>query len=172
MIPLSEQWPWNQSYLKLFLALPAIIGISITFILFPDFGNHALYFLMISFAGVFFYFIYSVVGKKVKILLNCKSAKNGEAVESLLVIGHKQSPGIAILRDDVLILIPIIGRRRKLPLKNITAIKCSRWLPGKFVWGKTAFHLETLNKTPLAFAIAKPVALRWFSKLAKAVPQI
>jgi hypothetical protein len=164
-MPLRDQWSWNDNYLKLYLVLPAIIAIVLSAILYPSQGLYSLYFLLFIPTGVVFWFIYAAVGKKVSVLMSCKSALNGEAVESLLVIGKIQSPGIAILRPDVLILIPIVGRRRKYKLENILSIKQSNWLPGKFVWGKTAFHLQTTGTTKIAFAVSESVGELWCSKL-------
>ena len=162
---LREQWPWNKDFLKLYIALPAITAIVFSASLYSEHGLNSLYFLLFIPAGAIFWFIYAAVGKKVAVLMGCKSAQNGEAVESLLVIGNKQSPGIAILRTDALILIPVIGRRRKYKLENILSVKQNRWLPGKFVWGKIAFHLQTSGSTTIAFAVSESVGKRWYGQL-------
>ena len=164
---LREQWPWNKNYLNLYIALPTTIALVFSTLLYSEYGVNSFYFLLFIPAGAVFWFIYAAVGKKVTILMGCKSAQNGEAVESLLVIGDKQSPGIAILRTDVLILIPIIGRRRKYKLENIVSVKKSHWLPGKFVWGKIAFHLQTSGTTRIAFAVSESVGKRWYDQLAE-----
>jgi len=164
---LREQWPWNKSYLKLYIALPTITAIVLSSSLYSKLGLNSFYFLLFIPVGAVFWFIYSAIEKKVNVLLGCISAQNGEAVESLLVIGNTQSPGIAILRDDVLILIPVVGRRRKYKLENVLSVKQSHWLPGKFVWGKTAFHLQTSGSTKIAFAVSESVGKRWYNQLSK-----
>ena len=163
---LRDQWPWSKGFLKLYLALPAIIAILFSVSLYSKQGLSSFYFLLFIPVGVVFWLNYAAIGKKVAVLMNCKSAQNGEAVESLLVIGNKQSPGIAILRSDVLILIPVTGRRRKYKLENILSVKHSHCLPGKFIWEKTVFHLQT-SGTAIAFAIPESVAKRWYGQLTK-----
>ncbi len=162
-----EQWLWNKLFLKLYIALPAITAIALIPNLYPEYGLKSFYFLLFIPTGTALWFIYTNIGKKVTILMKCKSAQNGEAVESLLVIGKKQSPGIAILREDVLILIPIIGRRRKYKLESIRSIKKDHWLPGKFLWGKMVFHLQTSSATTIAFAVPESVGKRWYEQLTK-----
>lgn len=36
-----------------------------------------------------------------------------------------------------------------------------RWLPGKYVWGKRAFNIQTPLCQPLAFAVAESIGARW-----------
>ncbi|MCW9014073.1 MAG: hypothetical protein OQL06_09845 [Gammaproteobacteria bacterium] len=158
---LSQQWPWNKIYLRLYLILFSLLAIIFTVALYPSLGLNALYFLLGIPTGFFIRLHHARTGSKVNTLMNCKSAQNGEVVESLLSIGQHQSPGVAILRDDVLILIPIVGRRRKIQLNNINSVKQSSWLAGKYLWGKTALLLETNSSTQLALALPRTIATRW-----------
>ena len=72
-----------------------------------------------------------------------------------------QSPGIAILHDAELTLVPIVGQRRTISRTDITILRRGRWLPGKYVWGKEAFILSTPQDKRLAFAVAESVGRRW-----------
>ena len=145
----------------MFTMVPAVLGLGATVILLPIYGAYALWFATAIPFGLVFRGIYGVVGSKVDALHRELSTRDGEAVESLMVIGRVQSPGIAILHDADLTLVPIVGQRRTISLTDITILKQGRWLPGKFVWGKEAFILSTPQDKRLAFAVAESVGRRW-----------
>ncbi len=159
--PFREQWPWNDGYLRAFTLVPAVLGLGATVILFPIYGAYALWFSTVIPFGLVFRGIYGVVGSKMDALRRDVGMHDGEAFESLMVIGRVQSPGIAILDDSQLTLIPIVGKRRTIWLANVTVLREGRWLPGKYVWGKWAFILSTPQNKRLAFAVAESVGRRW-----------
>lgn len=163
----NSQWPWSNSVLLLYLLVSASLAVFLALILFPLIGVLSLFSLLIFATGLLLWRSYTRINQQVRVLLDCKSAQNGEVTESLLMIGQEQSPGVAILREDVLILIPTRGRRRKLPLEKIQAIDLSGSLGGKYLWGKTGLRLTTDSSTPLAFALPKTMAVRWFEKMTR-----
>ena len=157
---LSEKWPWNGEFLRLFLLLPSVVGITATVATYPFAGAHSLWFLTAILAGMVLYLTYGAAGRRVEEL---KSALQSEAelAEALLVIGKVHSPGVVALRDTELVLVPSVGNRRKVSLDEVESIGEGRWLPGKFVWGKRAFTLNASVLEPLAFAVPESVGARW-----------
>jgi len=158
---LSEKWPWNGEFLRIFLFVPSLMGIAASVALYSTAGVHALWFLTGILAGVVFYTIFGVVGRRVDRLKDQLKEESGEWAEGLLVIGKIHSPGLVVLRSAEVELIPIVGKRCILPLNQIDFIKEGRWLPGKFVWGKRAFNFQTSIGRPLAFAVAESIGARW-----------
>ncbi len=115
--------------------------------------------------------IYSAVGRKVRAVKASLSAADrgsadgdGEIAECLIVIGKIQSPGVAVLSETELVLAPIVGERRTVPLLDIESVRESGNMFGKgFVW-KRAFILEIAGTPRLAFAVT---ARRWRTSLAQ-----
>ena len=52
-----------------------------------------------------------------------------------------------------------------LPLSDITALKTGSFLPGKYVWGKLAFNINTRSHGVLGFAVADSIGARWQARL-------
>jgi hypothetical protein len=168
---LREKWPWNSEFLRVFTIVSVVIGIVAAGALYPLFGFNALYFLLAVPCCLLPRFIYGMVGKKVAALRDSTSVQDGEVVESLMVIGRIQSPGVAVLRGSELILSPIVGKGCTVPLGDIISVRESSWLPGKYLWGKKAFLLDTPNPTRLAFAVPESIGKRWSKKLARAAEE-
>ena len=166
---LREKWPWHVEFLRVFVVVPTVTGVAIAAVLFPVYGPHSLWFLLAIPFGLLFRLIFGVMGAvvraKVAALRDSMTTHDGEAVESLLVIGHIHSPGLAILGESELVLVPIVGDTCTIPLADITAVRQGRWLPGKYVWGKWAFNLTTPRATRLAFAVPESVGKRWSARL-------
>ena len=64
---LSEKWPWNGEFLRLALIVPGTGGLVATMVALPFAGLHALWFLSAVIAGVVWYAVYGVVGRKVRV---------------------------------------------------------------------------------------------------------
>ncbi len=158
---LRNQWPWNPTYLQLYRLLPLFMSLLLVLIFFNQLQLYASLFLLLIPIGVLLHTIYSSVERRVDVLRHCKSAQNGEVADSMMMLGQQPSPGVAILRDTVLVLIPIEGRRRKLQLADIASVQESHKLAGKFVWGKHIFQLTTQHGKTLTFAVAKTIGNRW-----------
>ena len=162
---LLQQWPWNALFLKLYIIVPIAISLLFTGLFYPLYHAYTFIILLLIPCGLFFYFLLSPVKKQVDTLLTCISAQNGEAVESLLLINKKQSPGIVILRDNVIILIPVDGRRRKLPLTDIKSVITSTRLANKQLISKTVFTLITQKDSQYVFAVSRSIGTRWSARL-------
>ena len=158
---LSEKWPWNGEFLRLALLGPAIIGITATVALFPFAGMQSLWFLTAIGVGIVLNAVYGSVGRRVENLKNDLQGDAGELAEALIVIGKIHSPGVVILRDAEIELVPIVGERRTIKLAEVDSIGEGRWLPGKYVWGKRAFTLNASIWKPLAFAVPESIGSRW-----------
>jgi len=167
MMKFPEQWPWNGLFLKLYIIAPIAISLLLTGLLYQHYHLYTLIILLSIPCGLIVYLLFSPVKKQIDILLGCISAQNGESAEALLVIDQKQSPGIVILRDKVIILIPIDGRRRKLQLTDVKNITTTTQLANKYLISKTVFTLETQQSHQYIFAVARSTGTRWSKKLLK-----
>jgi len=77
------------------------------------------------------------VGGKVRSLKESLSSAEGELAESLIVNGALQSPGVAILSDRTLRLVPIVGEEVSLDLAQIDSVRLAAFFNGKsLVWKK------------------------------------
>ena len=128
---LSEKWPWNGEFLRLFLIMPSVVGITATVALYSIVGVHALWFLTAIPFGALFYFVYGSVSRRVEDLKREHQHDEGEIAERPLIIGKIHSPGIVVLRDTEVELIPIVGEWCRIDLAEIESIGERTWLPGK-----------------------------------------
>ena len=167
MMKFLEQWPWNGLFLKLYIIAPIAISLLFTGLFYTHYHLHTLIILLTIPCGLIIYLLFSPIKKQIDILLGCISAQNGETAEALLLIDQKISPGIVILRDRVIILIPINGRRRKLQLTDIKNITTNTRLANKHLVSKTVFTLETQQSRQYMFAVARSTGTRWSKKLLK-----
>jgi len=162
----QEKWSWNWELIRIWLWGPGVLGLVLTVYFFSKIGMQALWFSFISAWAVMFAVVYSMVGKKVKTLLESVSPKDGEAVEILMHNGKVQSPGVAVLNDRELRLLPIVGEPILIPLKDITSLSQTDWLPGKKLFSKHGYKL-TFPGYPatITFAVPPSVGNRWGFKL-------
>jgi len=164
---LRDQWMWNQGQLRVASWVPIVVAGVVTAASYPRFGTDALYFLLFGLRGPLFRAIYGVVGRKVQAVKATLVVGDGDLAESLMVIGKTQAPGVAILREGELLLAPIVGERRTIPLDDIVSVRETGNMFGKgFVW-KRAFILEVPGTPRLAFAVPTPVARRWAIRLSR-----
>ena len=145
------------------LWVPSALGIISTVALYPTTRAHALWFLTAIPAGLLMRTMFAYVGKRLRRLHNELPDPSADVHESLMTIGKIQSPGLAILANDQLQLIPLVGKPLTIPLADIQSVKQSPMLPGKYLIGKTAFHITTPDHTRLAFAVDNLTAARWSS---------
>lgn len=165
MTGLREKWPWNREFLTLFVLIPALFGIVATALTYPGYGVYSLWFLTSILISLVLWLVFASLGNRVKQLQEEYRHVSGEVAEALLVIGAVQAPGLAILRDHELELVPVSGHGCTIPLSDILGCNEGHWLPGKYVWGKLVFTLETSQQKRLAFAIAESVGRRWSAQL-------
>ncbi len=162
---LREKWPWNEEYLRIFVAVPGVIGVAAALVLYPVAGFHSLWFLLAIPFGLLFRLTFGIAGARVAALKESVSPRDGEIAEGLLVTGNVQSPGLAVLGSSDLTLVPIVGERRTIPLSELRVLRQGRCLPGKYVWGKLAFILSKHDGKRIAFAIPESVGRRWSARL-------
>jgi len=106
------------------------------------------------------------VGRKVRLLRDSLSTEGGEIVESLIVIGRVQSPGVAELRENELVLAPIVGEGVSVDLGELASVRRVRFFNGKsLVWKR---WLVLRASPPLGFAVEDTVARRWQAALREA----
>ena len=102
-------WLWNSGPLRSVVIFPTVVTVVVVVACYPVMGHTALYLLFAGHVGPLIALIYGVVGRKVRSLRDSLSSEEGLAEESLIVIGNLQSPGIVILTDLTLRLVPIVG---------------------------------------------------------------
>ncbi len=162
---LREQWPWNPGMLRPFKLWSAFLGIVVAAVLYPVWGLHALWWMLLPVSAFLGGVICANVGQRVAQLKRELSAQPGEVAESLMVIGNLQAPGVVLLTDSTLLLAPIMGERVSISLDEIRSLRAGSWLPGKYVLGKRVFTFSTPVRRRLAFAVTETVARSWTARL-------
>ena len=154
-----DKWIWELAvyYGLLFVALIFFAGLY----LFSKFNFYALFILIVLIPVLVLLSHYQKINKLVAVLKGCISAQNGEVVASLLYFKNKSIPGIAILRDDVIILIPVFGRRHKIFFDKLKTIKEVNRMPGEWLLGKRVFLIEFEEKPSVLFAVPESAGKRW-----------
>lgn len=132
-------------------------------IAYPFLGSESLYLLLAGITGPIFGLTYGIAGKKVQVLKESFSNEDGEMQESLIVIGKIQSPGIVILKESKLRLIPIVGKEVALDTQTIKFVRMVSYFNGKSLIWKQWLVLST--QPVLGFALPEPVANQWFTRL-------
>ena len=98
--------------------------------------------------------IYRSVGRKVESLSQNADPAEGDPVQSLIVNGLIQAPGVVFLQGDSLYLHPIIGKKVEIPLIDIDSVSETTWFNGKGLIRKTGFWLEIEGRKRLGFAVS------------------
>jgi len=154
-----NNWIWESAVYFVFIFVAIILLATLYF--FPHF-NFARLFILVFLVKTFIFFNrFKKINKMVRVLKGCISAQNGEVVASLLYFRNKAIPGVAILRDDVIILIPVFGRWHKIFFDKFKSIKEVKKMPGKWLLGKRIFNIEFETKPSVLFAVPDSVGKRW-----------
>ncbi len=158
-----DMWLWNKDLLGPVIIISTVGALLLVAVCYFAIGLQALYFLFTGLIGPFIALIYGVVGKKVASLKESLSAEEGIKEECLSVIGGLQSPGIAILTEDTLRIVPIVGKEKSIDRASIDSIRIVRFFNGKsLVWKKWL----VLSTTPrLGFALPESTAEEWYKNL-------
>ena len=162
---LKDLWMWDREYRGVTRLWSFVGAAALTAGLSLVLGAGALFFLLFALMGPFLNLIYGAVGKRVEALKAALADEKGEAVECLMHNRNLQSPGIAVLREHELMLVPIVGDPVTVPLDGIRSVKEPRTLFGKGVAWKRVFVLEVDASPRLGFAVPEPVARRWRPRL-------
>jgi hypothetical protein len=163
---LSECWLWEEKALRIFVGCFILIPPVIAVMAYPIQGPKSGYICFFSGIGLLFWLLYGMVGKKVDAVRRSLDGDGGEIVDSLMVNGKVQSPGIAVLRESELELWPVIGQSVTVSLRDIVAVRETRWFNGTGLCGKRGIWITIPGRGRLGFAVAKSVAKRWRSRLA------
>ena len=170
---LSEEWAWNLDLRFWLLFVPVGVVLSLPLLLLTPPGESPLYVLAGSAALGFSIclplgLVYGVVGRKVQALKRSIAPEGGEMTESLMVLGRIQSPGVVVMKDDGIVLVPLVGRRQAVSFADIQSVREVSWLNGKKLFRKRGFYLKTSDPRIIGFAVPPSVGLRWAPKLAGA----
>ena len=158
-----DMWLWNPGLLRPVVVLSTAATLVAVTACYPFMGSEACYLLFAGMAGPIIGLVYGVVGRKVRSLKASVSSEEGDIEESLIVIDKLQSPGIALLSDRRLRLIPIVGKELSLDLGEIESVREVHFFNGKsLIWKK---WLVLSEKPRLGFALPEPVARRWLSAI-------
>jgi len=159
-----DMWLWNPSLISPVIVYSTIGTLVLVAACYPFFGLQALYFLFMGLIAPFIGLIHGVVGKKVESLKESLATEEGIKAESLIVVGNIQAPGIAILTEDTLRLVPIIGDAQLIDRASIDSVRLVNFFNGKtLLWKK---WLVLSLKPRLGFALPVSTAEEWYESLA------
>ncbi len=168
-----DLWLWDTGYLALFLIVPVIVAGILVLILMPHWGLKALWVFTFELIGIGLAAAYAWVGQRIRRLRAALPRATGEVAEGLVLRRPFQSPGLAVLHEDRLELIPIAGSATTVMLKDIAAVSEVRWFNGRRLWWKKGFVLELADGQHVGLAVADPYARRWRSRLSRGtLPEI
>lgn len=151
---LFHKWPWERGPVRFAVAAYALIPVAVTVVLYSLIGPKALPTLAFAFFSPLFWLVYGSVGRRVRALHRGLASDEGGPVDSLIVHGMIQSPGIALLKRDELILIRVVGERVSVPLVDIESVREVTRFNGAKLLGKTGFWLDTSGPRRLGFAVS------------------
>ena len=102
------------------------------------------------------------IGHRVGKLRQSLDARDYDVVDALIVRGILQSPGIAGLGREELVLIPVVGSRISIPYHEIRGCEETLWFNGALLIGKTGFWLTlpSSERTGIALPDSRANALR------------
>ncbi len=153
-----QKWLWEPELLRIFVAALILIPGALTAAFYPFLGTKAFYILAFASMGFGAWIVYGVVGKRVQALRSSVPADGGEPVDSLIVNGVIQSPGIALLKEDELLLVPIVGKRVAVPLADIKSVRETTWYNGSLLLLKKGFWLNIPGRSRLGVAVSNSSA--------------
>jgi hypothetical protein len=162
-----DLWPWDWAYIRLYLWVSLMPAEILVQVLWRWWGHKALWFLALALAGIGFSVVYGVVGYRIRRLKAALPQPTGEVAECMMFRRPFESPGLAVLHDDRLELIPIVGSPITVILEDIAAVSEVRWFNGKRLWLKKGYVLELANGRPVGVAVAEVFARRWRSRLSR-----
>ncbi len=162
-----NRWMWDRDVLRVVVGALTVAGIALTVLFLPVLGLRALWWLALVLAGVVWLAIYGLVGRKVRALVASLRDESGELSETVIQHNGIQSPGVAVLDEAQLRLVPIVGQPVTVPLSSITAVKHPRTLFGKSFVGKRVLVLETPAARRVGFVLPPATARRWSLLLAQ-----
>jgi hypothetical protein len=162
---IRDQWLWNPTPLRVAVSLFLIVPVITAAALYPSLGTRSLWVLCICLLGLALWAMYRRIGTGIRLLSTTYAQEGGETAESLIVNGVIQSPGIAVLRDNELVLAPIVGAPVSISLASIASVREVQWFNGTLLWWKKGFWLAVPGRKRIGFAVVDSIAMRWGEKL-------
>ena len=161
-----EKWLWEREAMKTFASTAMIISLILACMLYFPLGFGALWIIPgLGLFVLFFILVYGTIGKKIAALSQSLTKHSGKIAQGLIVNGVIQSPGIVIMREKEIDLVPIAGERLVVPLDSVAAVREVKWFNGSRLWGKTGFWLDVPDQSRLGFAIGATIATQWSKRL-------
>jgi hypothetical protein len=143
-----DRWLWEAELLRVFVGLMVLASAVLIGILYPILGSKAFFALVFAGVGLVCGIVYGIVGRKVERL----------RLQSLIVNGLIQSPGISFFKDDEIVLCPIVGERLTIRLADIASFRQVKWFNGKLLLFKTGFRLTVAGRGRLGVAVPNSYA--------------
>ena len=146
--------PWtigNRLLLGLYILVLICVTLGVVYVTSGWMSFH-MFWLFLMPAG--FYAIYLVVDLLVDRLR--KKLPPGPVLQTDCIIVNNvvQTPGIAHLRGDQLILKPLAGKQISIPISDIQQIRERRWYNGQGYWGQTIFfEFPAMKQWRLGFGV-------------------
>lgn len=160
-----DKFMWHPDVLKFTMACPTVLALILALALYLCQGTYSITLILVAGMGFLFLAIFGFVGWKVAALRKKIAHEPGEKSDCLMVNGTIQSPGIAVLRDKELLLIPIVGKAVTLPFSDILSIQKSSCFNGKLLIFKKGLWLEVPDKKRMGFAVPTRLAERWTDRI-------
>ena len=163
-----QKWFWDPRPLRIIVAIFILIPSALALVFYFLVGARAFCILAFASIGVGAWIVLGAVGKRVQALRCSLSSEEGEPVDSLIVNGKIQSPGIALLREDELVLVPIVGERVAVPLADIRSVRETSWYNGSLLWfKKKGFWLDVPGRKRLGVAVTNSYAELFRNRLSR-----
>ena len=80
-----------------------------------------------------------------------------------------ESPGVALMSEQNLLLVPMVGKQLMIELSEISNLRLSSGLPGKGLIKKQGFVLDTPGLKKIAFAVPRGIGKKWLPRLGNPV---
>jgi len=160
-----DLWLWNPGLVKPVIIVPLVVVLVIVAATYPFMGPRGLLFFLFGLIGPIIGLVYGIVGRKVAVLTERLVDEEGVKAESLIVIGYIQSPGIAILTDSTLRLVPIVGEERTIDRSSMDTVRLVRFFNGKAMLWKKWLVLSV--KPRLGFSLPESIAEEWYERLSR-----
>lgn len=153
--------PWtkkNRLLMSLYILVLICLILSLVYI---TTGRLNLNIMWIFLMPIGFYIVNLIVGLLVSRLQDKLPPNPLLQTDCLIINNMLQSPGIAYLGDDKLILKPLIGKQISIPADKLQQIRERRWYNGQGYWGQTIyFEFLTAKQWRLGFGVAQPTLWR------------
>jgi hypothetical protein len=156
-----------------FLIVPVVAATLLIPIFLHWWGLKAFWLFAIEVPALGFAAMNGVVGYRIRRLKVALPSPTGEVAECLMFRRSFEAPGLAVLHDDRVELIPITGSPITVVVEDIAAISEVRWFNGKRLWLKKGYVMDLANGQRVGVAVAEVFARRWRSRLSRgSLPEI